>query len=136
MSIFNKKPLTRDDILGVQDIEIEEVEVPEWGGSVFVKGMTGIERDRFEASIVEQRGKNAKVSMVNIRAKLASETMCDKDGTKLFSVKDAAALGEKSAAGLDRVFDVSMRLSGISDDEIEELAEEMEANPSEGSATD
>ncbi len=133
---MNTKPLTRDDILSVQDIEIEEVEVPEWGGTVFVKGMTGTERDRFEASITEQRGKSAKVNMSNIRAKLASESICDEDGTKLFSVKDVTALGAKSASGLDRVFSVAMRLSGITDDDIEELSEEMEANPSDGSVSD
>lgn len=133
---MDTKPLNREDILGAQDIEIEEVNVPEWGGSVFVKGMTGTERDRFEASIVEQRGKDTKVNMVNIRAKLASETICDKEGVRLFSIKDAKALGKKSASALQRVFDVAQRLSGITGDDLDELSEEMEANPSNGSASD
>lgn len=133
---MNKKPLNRDDILGVKDIEIEKVDVPEWHGSVFVKGMSGTERDRFEASIVEQRGKNAKVSMLNIRAKLAAESICDEDGEKLFSVEDVVDLGKKSASALQRIFDVAQRLSGITDDDVEELSEEMEANPSGGSVTD
>ncbi len=132
----NQKPLNRDDILAVKDIEVELVEVPEWDGVVYVKGMTGTERDRFETSIVEQRGKNTKVSMENIRAKLAAESICDEDGKRLFSVKDINALGEKSASALQRVFDVAQRLSGITGEDVEELTEEMDANPSGGSVTD
>ncbi len=133
---MNKKPLSREDILKIKDIDIERVEVPEWDGAVYVKGMTGTERDRFEASIVEQRGKNPRVSMLNIRAKLAAESICNEDGVRLFSVKDVNELGKKSASALQRVFDVAQRLSGITDDDVEELSEEMEENPSGGSASD
>ena len=128
--------LTKQEILDIQDIEIEQVDVVEWGGHVFVKGMSGIERDTFEASIVQQRGKDARVNMVNIRAKLAAQTICDEEGVKMFTEKDVHALGKKSASALQRVFDVAQRLSGITGDDIEELAEEMEANPSDGSALD
>ena len=127
--------LTRNAILEIHDIDIERVDVPEWGGFVFVKGMSGTERDTFEASIVESRGKSPKVNMANIRAKLAAVSICDEDGKKLFTSKDVAALGKKSANALSRVFDVAQRLSGITEDDIEELSDEME-NPSDGSASD
>ena len=128
--------LNRDEILQVKDIEIEEVEVPAWGGSVFVKGMTGTERDAFEASIVQQRGKNASVNMANIRAKLASQTICNEEGERLFTDADIKALGKKSATALQLIFDVAQRLSGISGDDVEELAKEMDENPFDGSPTD
>jgi len=121
------KYLNRDDILAVQDIKIEEVEVPEWGGSVYVKGMTGTERDQFESSIVQQRGKSHNVNMVNIRAKLSSQAICDRAGKRLFSDADVKALGAKSATALQRVFDVAQRLSGITSEDVEELAEEQES---------
>ena len=128
--------LNRDAILKINDIAIEQVDVPEWGGSVFVKGMNGSERDQFEQSIVQQRGKNARVNMANIRAKLAAQTICSKDGERLFTDADVKALGGKSASALQRVFDVAQRLSGISSDDVEELAKEQEDNPFEGSASD
>jgi hypothetical protein len=128
--------LNKQDILDIKDIEIEKVEVPEWGGFVFVKGMTGMERDTFESSIVQQRGKDARVNMVNIRAKLAAQTICDEEGVRLFNDKDIHALGKKSANALQRVFDVAQKLSGITGDDVEELAAELEENPSEGSASD
>ena len=128
--------LTKQEILNIQDIEIEQVDVVEWGGHVFVKGMSGLERDTFEASIVQQRGKDAKVNMVNIRAKLAAQTICDEEGVRMFTEKDVHALGKKSANALQRVFDVAQKLSGITGDDVDELAAELEENPSEGSASD
>jgi len=48
----DKKALTKEQILGASDIEIEKVDVSEWGGFVYVKGMTAKQRDDFEASIL------------------------------------------------------------------------------------
>ena len=128
--------LNRDDILDANDIQIELVSVPEWGGDVFVKGMTGAERDRFEAGVISLDSKSEKVDMRDIRAKLCSETICDEVGKKLFNQADIKALSEKSAAALQRVFEVAQRLSGITDDDVEELAEGLEDLPFEGSASD
>ena len=46
--------LSKADILGCNDIPTELVEVPEWGGSVKVRGMTAGERDRFDDMIRTQ----------------------------------------------------------------------------------
>lgn len=128
--------LTRDQILQAQDIKTESVDVPEWGGNVYVKGMTGAERDAFEGSIVETRGKNTHVNVRNLRAKLVAQSVCDENGEPLFTPKDVDALGKKSAAALQRVFDVASRLSGISSKDVEELAEGIEESPFEGSPSD
>lgn len=131
-----KKVLSRQDILSVQDIKLEEVPVPEWGGVVFVKGMTGMERDSFEAAVVQQRGKNMQVNMVNIRAKLAALTVCDEDGVRVFTEQDVKELGKKSAAALNRIYEVASRLSGITESDVEELAGEIENDPFGGSPSD
>ena len=140
MSIFDKDKtmpvLSREDILKVDDIQIEFVEVPEWGGSVFVKGMTGAERDRFESGIIEISGDDSKVNMTDIRAKLCAVSVCNEDGKKLFSPADIKELSKKSASALQKVFEVAQRLSGITDDDVEELAGELEESPFEDSAFD
>ena len=59
------KPLDKNAILDALDIDIEQVDVSEWNGSVFVKGMTGRERDQFESSIIDNPGKNVRVRMMN-----------------------------------------------------------------------
>lgn len=119
------KLLTRDQILEAEDLEQEVVEVPEWGGSVLVRGMTGIERDAFESSLVKGKGKNASVNMQNIRAKLVAASVVDQDGQKLFNDQDVHALGKKSAAALDRVFAVAQRLSGVTKQDVEDLAKNL-----------
>ena len=127
--------LKRDDILKVQDIKVEKVHVPEWGGDVYIKGMNGMERDAFEASVVQMRGKGTNVDMSNIRAKLAAQTICDENGERLFTDADIKALGKKSASALQRVFEVAQKLSGIGDDAIQELTEGLKVNPLEDSPT-
>jgi len=43
--------LTKDAILAAEDAVFEDVHVSEWGGTVRVKALSGLERDRFEALI-------------------------------------------------------------------------------------
>lgn len=128
--------LTKDDILKADDIHKELVSVPEWGGDVYVRGMTGAERDKFEAGIVQMRGTERTLNMSNIRAKMASLTICDEQGKRLFNDADIAKLAEKSANALQRVFQVAQKLSGIGDADVKELAEGLRENPTEDSASD
>lgn len=113
--------LKREDILNADDLKTEEVEVPEWGGTVVVKMLTGQERDAFEASIVNFGNDKRQISG-NIRAKLVARAIIDPDTKKpMFSVGDIEALGNKSASALDRVFEVAQRLSKLTEKDIEEL---------------
>lgn len=112
------KLLTKADIFKVEDIKSERVAVPEWGGEVIVRGLTGTERDEFEQSIMGQKGT---INLANTRARLVVYSVIDEDGKRLFEDWDVKALGQKSAAALDRVVSVAMRLSGISDTDMEDL---------------
>jgi hypothetical protein len=128
--------LSREQILQAKDLVTEVVEVPEWSGSVLVKSLTGAERDQYEAAIVEQKGRDTKVNMRNARARLVALSVVDEEGKRLFSPNDVSLLGAKSAAALQRVFNVSMRLSGISAEDVRELTEDLEENPFEDSPSD
>jgi len=111
--------LTREQILSAEDIKTEEVEVPEWGGTVLVKGMNGKERDAFEMSFLD----GSRATTENIRAKLVSLTIIDPETNKqLFTVADIDALGQKSAKALDRIFEIAQRLSKIGANDVEEMA--------------
>ena len=120
--------LTRQAILDAQDIGREVVPVPEWGGSVLIRGLTGRERDAFEASIVRMQrgapGAGMERSLQNIRARLVAMAAIDEAGARLFEDRDVRALGEKSAAALDRLFDVARRLSGLTEGDVQAIAED------------
>lgn len=113
--------LTKDQILQTQDLPFEDVDVPEWGGHVRVRALTGTERDAFEASIVERRGNRTEFNPINMRAKLVALTVIDENGNRLFTDADIEALGKKSAIALDRVFQVAQRLSGLRPEDLEEM---------------
>jgi hypothetical protein len=129
--------LDKKSILEAQDITKELVSVPEWGGDVWVKSLTGAERDQFEASIVQMKGSNMNFNMSNIRAKLASLSLCDDKGVRLFtSDAEVKLLSGKSSQALQRVFKVAQKLSGIGEEEIQELTKGLEENPLGGSVSD
>ena len=134
--------LSRDDILNADDRKTEVVPVPEWGGAVTVRSLTGLERDRYEGSMVSYR-RNAKgvpeidaVETDNVRARLASMTIIDEAGGNLFTESDVLILGMKSAAALERVFKVAQRLSNLSDADVEALTEQLGKGRSAPSGSD
>lgn len=128
--------LSKEDILKRTDLETEEVEVPEWGGTVLVRALSGTERDAYEASCMSDRGKQGMVrNLANVRAKLVVRSLVDEDGKRLFTDGDAAALGETSAAVLDRLFEVAARLSRMNDEDIEELGKGSGPIPADGSVS-
>ena len=128
--------LSRDDILKAADNEPEEVDVPEWGGSVLVRGMTGRERDAFEVSLMQPgRGGRKVLDPANVRAKLVARCVVDDDGGRLFTDADVAELGGKSAAAVDRVYAVAARLSGMGADDPEELTRDFALADGAGSSS-
>jgi len=128
--------LGRTDILEAMDLQRETVDVPEWGGSVYVQGMSGGDRDTFERSMVEIRGKQSSINWKNLRAKLVARCIVDSEGQRIFHDLDIDELGKKSAVALQRVFLVAQRLSGMADNEVEELTESLKDDPSEDSGSD
>ena len=77
--------LSKTAILAAQDLQTEDVEVPEWGGAVRVRSFTGRERDAFEASMVRGDGRDRKVDLTNMRARLVGLTVIDETGQRLFT---------------------------------------------------
>lgn len=124
--------LSREQILGAEDAAFEDVSVPEWAPKgakkpdqvfVRVKALSGAERDRFEASITERKGRKTRTNLANVRARLVTLAAVDMDGKPLFAPADVEALGQRSAAALDRVFSAAMVLAGLRDEDIDELTE-------------
>jgi len=124
--------LSRKDILEVNDLTTRVVPIPEWKGDVIIKMMTGTERDQFEDSLFEGRGKDRKSNYKNLRAKLLSMCLVGEDGKRLFSDKDIESLGGKSAKALDRLYTIATEINGIGAKEEEALTKNSE---SEGNDT-
>lgn len=106
MNILNKQL-----ILAAVDLKTEDISIPEWGGDVRVRTMTGFERDAFESTLI--KGSDGRRDLTNLRARLLAMTIVDENGDRVFAADDAALLGAKSASALDQLFEVAQRLNGM-----------------------
>ncbi len=115
------------EILALEDLTIEEVDVPQWGCSVRVRTMRAIERERFDMWLAENR-----MEATDRRAypTLVALTAIDEQGEPLFARESIEALALKNGAAVQRVFAASMRLSGLSGEAQEDLEKNSEAEPS------
>lgn len=107
-------PLDKNKILLAKDIVVKRVNVPEWGGSVYVRVLSGVERDRLERMGAEKKTHN-------FRGIFASLAIANEDGTRMFTDADAKALGEKNGAALQRIIDAGVEVNKLSGESIEEL---------------
>jgi len=126
--------LKRDDIMKIQDLTFEEVDVPEWGGSVRIKMMTGSERDAYEASLYELKGQEVKMNRDDVRAKLLVKCLVDENNERLFTDAEIKMLGKKSAKVLDKLFTVAQRLNAMTDEDVKKL-EKNSVSEGEGYST-
>lgn len=135
-----KKALTKDQILNSVSRRYEYVNVPEWGGPIRLRSLTGKERDDFETSMQDQpsrRGGRGKGTTANFRARLIGMCAVDDDGEKLFTNRhEINLLGEQSASALQKVFDVCAAMNGFSDEDVESLVEDFGREGDEDSTSD
>lgn len=107
--------LTRDRILAVKPPVSPPIHVPELGGSVHLRVMDGLQRERYERA-------HAAEGRTDLRATLLALTLSDPSGSLLFAEKDVPALNALPAPALIRLYNEAMRLNAVTDEQIEELA--------------
>lgn len=97
--------LTAAAILAADDLKRDEVECPEWGGSVLVRELTAGDRLRFQAL--------AKDASEELSAEVVAMGSINDDGTLLFTAADVARLAGKNAEPVERVAKAILVLSGL-----------------------
>jgi hypothetical protein len=125
MSDNGHKTLTREQLLEAARnarIERDTLLVPELGGEIWVRGMSGIERDKFEEGLRIRRGRRAGQSdLRNFRAQLAVRVIVNDQGERLLNDLDADIFGKLPAGVLDRIIGRCTELSGKAQEEVDEL---------------
>jgi hypothetical protein len=121
--------LTAAEIHACDTRPLERVEVPEWGGHVFVRTMGGNERDEFDLSFVDED--TGKRNLAGIRARVAVACVCDANGKRLFTnTQDLEKLSIANGAALDRVFEIAGRLNRLTEKDIKDLVGNSSGAPS------
>lgn len=128
--------LTPAQILEQPTLVIEELDVPEWKGKVRIKMLSARERDEFEASTVEIKNGKQRPNIANLRARLVQLAVVNETGQRFFTRHDIKTLGELPAAGLQRVFNKIQEMSAISDEDMEDMAEDFDGTRDEDSSSD
>jgi hypothetical protein len=124
----------REAILGADDLPTEIVDVPEWDTKVHVRGLTASERDAYISEVVNPE--TGQMRWKNASALLVCRTLVDEDGARVFTDSDASDLGDKSSAALSRLFNTAMRLSGLTQADVEEATQTFETAQTGGSSSE
>lgn len=112
---------TREMFLKPRKRRVREINIPDFG-KVRVQSLTARERGDYESQFIHKKKGGTRLDrMKQARELLVIETVVDADGNKILSRSDVAALGAQEAAVLDRIVEAARELSGIGDDDFEEL---------------
>lgn len=111
--------LNRNDIRAKNDLRLREVEVPEWGGSVFVRTLSVKQRDEFE-TFVASRHRSKVVDERGVLVKYVILAACDEKGAPMFVEDDAEWLADKSVIAVRRIADAASAHNGTGVDAVED----------------
>lgn len=128
--------LSKTQIKQAVDSASEEVHVPEWGGSLFVRTLTSKERVGFELWLSPDSDKLKEKRRKQLKERLIVLCACDENGDSIFDESDLGWLAEKAAKPVDRVFEAARKLNGIGVDDIEELEGNSDAALNDDSPSD
>jgi hypothetical protein len=125
--------LTRDEILGMNDLTVVEwsvpSEVPVWGGkTIYLRPLTRGEQDAYLKSqfkqgvlkrVAGQKTAGSDIPMEDLYghdAWLCSKGICDEDGKSLFKESDVVKLNEKLGEFIGLAAIEILKVSGMSGD--------------------
>ena len=143
--------LTRDMIIQVQDFIKEEVQVPEWGGSVFIRSMTVKDSDEMDQYYLRKAKPKTKAkfktsgkskvklteddldiddlgAVIGMRVEFVSRCLCDESGDLLLDDDEGREiLLHKNANVIERLYDAAIRVNNRDEDTAEQEKKESPA---------
>ena len=119
--------LSRDTILNAEDLKSEDIDVPEWGGKMRLREMTGADREEY-AEAVSGRASHYREALIAFSA-------IDAQGNRVFTIEDVEALSRKSDRAIQRLAEAATRLSGIGRAAVEDARKNSSPEPSADSVS-
>lgn len=121
-----------DDVAAASDLSQEWVAIPEWaplgadeseraGYGVYVRTLSGKERATWQQVSILGTGNKTAINFQQTTVKLVIMAAIDDQGRRVFSDAHSGMLLGKNSAVLERIADVAMRLSGITEEEVESV---------------
>jgi putative heme iron utilization protein len=104
----DKKVLSAEEILGANDLEPVEVEVPEWGGVVRLRPMTAEQVIEYQEKVKSGDKRHGAIIMVGM-------CVVNEDNEPAFTEVQVRQLGKKSLAALQRIQRAALKINGLDD---------------------
>lgn len=114
--------LTREQIVAINDVMITEIDVPEWGGSVYIKPLSVEQRDAFTDLVMNAEGK---IDSKGFQVKMLLFALVNEQGNRIFTNEDEEFLNKKSTKVIDFLFKKVQQLSGMGDNAITEAKDSL-----------
>lgn len=113
--------LSIDEILAADNLKPQEVPIPEWGGTVFVRTLSALEAIRLSGLLQDISGDPIRIAQERVVMAL-SAYLCDADGNALATVEQARAIAGKRATAVNAIVEAGHRINSV------------DANTAEGAA--
>lgn len=112
--------LTREALLGAQDLDYREVVTVPHLGHCWVKSLSAEEREAWESAPPNR-----------IRALMVVLTCCDENGNRLFSMRDLDAVSALPINVVMPISDAAIRIAKVAQEDIDRLEKNSDAGPSD-----
>lgn len=121
------RPLTAAQILSAVDVELRQMQVPEWGGFVYLRGLTVDVRIKYLARISSVLAKQDSATEANseyhdAQVFLLSQSLANEKGELIFTESDLHSLSQKSPSVLSRLCDEILLHNGFHVNAVEDAA--------------
>ena len=111
--------LDRRDLLKPLKPYMELVPVPEMGGDVYVRAMSGRERDDFERWLLAERKSDTDIPE-GFRERMLLASLSDENGRPLINEDDISQLMAQPSNVVEALFAAACRINGMGGDALED----------------
>lgn len=115
--------LSKEQIQAAEDLQVEDFDVPEWGGTIKLIDLSAGQRQEIEFRCAKSTAQGSPVSIRTLKVAVCSMVMVDDDRKPMFTEVEAEkTLAGKSAAVIDRIFNRACERGGLLKKDVEALA--------------
>lgn len=132
--------LTKDAIIQAQDFSLVPMDVPEWGGRIYLRKWTGKDRALFFSKSIRPEGDSAGIdwdTLFDNMVLAVALSVCDEGGSRIFNTSEAdmSLLGSKNGDVIQRIYTEALKINGMGQDAVEDAAKNSTTIPNESSST-
>lgn len=127
--------LTKEMILAAEAHAREKVDVPEWGGHVYVTAVSAADWMEFQDAAVKEKESSGQVPTAPWVGRVLARTLVDEYGTRLFNDDEAAELMKKPLAIINRLYRAADKLNDLTGRGLRDAEKNSEAGAGGDSST-